>query len=112
MNSLSLGKTNIVQRLYFTYWQSESLNEEMTYPWSVSSLDYFKILLMFINVILDFIMENNVSWVLILTLLDSLNFYRARTIIILQDTCAYLPHNDSVIQGPIGVRPAGLWLVG
>lgn len=54
--------------------------------------NYFKKLLMYINIILDFIMENNVSWVLIEIFIkqELLSLYRIHV-------PTYLPYKDSTI---------------
>lgn len=83
MSNSSLGNTSIVQHLYFTQGKSESLKADVAYPRLGSGPTYFKNLLMCINIIPGFIIENNVPWVLILTLLDNLDLYRAGTFIII-----------------------------
>lgn len=82
MSNSGLGSTSIVQHLSFTQGKPKSLKKDVTYPISGSRPNYFENLLMCINIIPGFIIENNVPWVLLLTLSDNLDFYRAGIFII------------------------------
>lgn len=82
MSNSFLGSTDIVQHLYFTQGKSKSLKKDVAYPRSGSRPNYSENLLMRINILPGFMIENNVQWVFLLTLSDNLDFHRAGTFII------------------------------
>lgn len=74
MSNSFLGSTDIVQHLYFTQGKSKSLKRDVAYPRSGSRPNYSENLLMCINILPGFMIENNVQWVFLLTLSDNLDF--------------------------------------